>query len=77
MRPKWQDGRVISEPVPDFGSLEVWSRECGWLLPVAAPGSGTPLWLVSILDYAWNNDCFFINFDMDADIDEQFQTYDW
>lgn len=77
MRPRWRHGSVTREPVPDFGRLEVWSREHGWVVVVSTNTHDCPKWLLPIMKYAFKCGCLYVNFDAAADIDEQFQTYDW
>lgn len=63
-------------PQPDFGPNRALSTKYGavvWPTDLA----NTPDWLHPIVEVALAHDCIIINFDRDADMDDQFETFEW
>ncbi len=78
--------RIGDTMVPDFGSCRTACHEYGWIVfacPSGAPDrefypeEECPRWLIPIMQKAIDEGCLLINFDQDAPISKEFQTYDW
>lgn len=75
----------MPSPNPDWGTLRVYDSEYGCVvfpidpdLEVAAKmGAMIPEWFRPINKAAFEAECMIVNFDRDANEDEQFQTYEW
>ena len=60
---------------PDFGRVRVISFEYGFVVWVTEPDD-IPAWLTPIMKYAYKK-CTLILFDGDAEVVENFETWDW
>lgn len=73
----------MPESEPDFGSTRVLYGEHDCVIPLPRfddDEDWTPWfadWQIPIVVYALNQECTYIAFDRDADIDDQFETYNW
>lgn len=62
---------------PDFGKARHQENEYGFVVWVGDIVDEAPDWLEPIMRNARGNNCILINFDRDADTDDEFKTYEW
>ena len=60
---------------PDFGSLRAIPFEYGFVVGCRVDHT-TPWWIKSVMEHAYN-DCTLIMFDRDAEVCDQFPSWDW
>ena len=62
---------------PDFGDLRAIPFEYGFVVWVAESDHTTPWWIKSVMEHAYNEGCTLIMFDRDAEVCDQFPSWDW
>lgn len=71
------NAHIPSPTCTDFGSLRFAENEYGWVVWVSPNEEDVPDWFQPIHDYAVKHSCVIINFDVDAEVMSDFQTWDW
>jgi hypothetical protein len=71
----------IPQPIPDFGSLRSAETEYGWVFWTLDPDSiatdSIEPWLAAINRYANEHKCVMVEFDMDNEKCDLFESFDW
>ena len=69
----------LPESHPDFSFCSAYDTNYGWIVTPCHTDYVTSLpdWMQPIIKFAFDNNCSLIHFDRDADVDSNFQTYNW